>query len=195
MAVFVALLRGINVGRAKRVPMAELRSLMATLGYGNISTLLNSGNVIFSAKGGAATRHAGRIRSAVAAEIGVDAPVIVLEAAQFAAAFSENPLLKVATDKSRLLVAFIQDSATLKEVAALTSSNWAPDALGMGKHAAYLWCRNGVLESKLAKAVARQLGDRVTTRNWATAEKIGALLNPDAARGRRSRTTPEGEQP
>jgi uncharacterized protein (DUF1697 family) len=178
MARFVALLRGINVGRAKRVPMADLRRLMDGLGYTDVSTLLNSGNVVFAAKSGAAAGHARRIQSAVASDIGVEAQVTVVAAAAFATVLSENSLLGVATDPSRLLAAFTQDGADLSDLAPLTASSWTPDALVVGKYAAYLWCGNGILESKLAQAVARRLGERVTTRNWATVKKIGALLNP-----------------
>ena len=58
MTTFVALLRGVNVGKAKRVPMAEFRKLLAALGYTGVATLLNSGNAVFRATSGAAGQHA-----------------------------------------------------------------------------------------------------------------------------------------
>src|SRR5881628_2807318 len=103
MSRHVALIRGINVGRAKRVAMADLRALVEDLGYGDVRTLLNSGNVVFTAPR-AGRGAADRIEKALAARLGVPARVTVLTAAELAAAISENPLREVAKDPSRLLV-------------------------------------------------------------------------------------------
>jgi uncharacterized protein (DUF1697 family) len=181
MGRYVALLRGINVGRAKRVPMAELRRLMAALGYLDVRTLLNSGNAVFEARSSNTLGHARSIQAALVKETGVSANVIVLSASEFSAIVSGNPLLLVANDPSRLLVAFVQDRSALQALSNLAKANWKPEALAVGKHAAYLWCPNGILESKVLKSAGRQLGELVTTRNWATVEKLGALLESRAA--------------
>jgi uncharacterized protein (DUF1697 family) len=94
----VALLRGINVGRAKRVSMADLRALVENLGYGDVRTLLNSGNIVFTSPRAAPGDAAARIERALAAELGVAARVTVVTAAELAAAVSANPLLAVADD-------------------------------------------------------------------------------------------------
>src|SRR5438034_11226167 len=88
----IALLRGINVGRAKRVAMADLRALVESLGYVDVRTLLNSGNVIFSVPPAAPGDAAARIEEAMIAQLGVPARVIVLTAAEIAAAVTDNPL-------------------------------------------------------------------------------------------------------
>lgn len=175
MATFVALFRGINVGKAKRVPMAGLRDLLGGLGYGSVATLLNSGNAVFTARGGALAQGE-RIRAAVLKAFGVDAPVVVLDGEDFLAILAGNPLPLAGRDPSRLLVAFTQDPGTLAELRPLAEAAWAPDELAVGARAAYLGCAEGVLASKLFEAVNRRLGDRVTTRNWATVEKLGQLL-------------------
>jgi uncharacterized protein (DUF1697 family) len=174
MTTLVALLRGVNVGKAKRVPMADLRRVLGSLGYEDAATLLNSGNVVFRA-GNGAWPHAVRIRSALLAATGVDAQVVVKTDAEFAAICAENPLEPIARNASRLLVAFTQEppAETFNTWAA---SDWAPDRLILTRYAAYLWCAQGVLDSRLFQAVNRGLGDRVTTRNWATVKKIGQLL-------------------
>ena len=61
----IALLRGINVGKAKRIAMADLRALMEALGYAGVRTLLNSGNAVFDAKAGSAASHARKLRAAI----------------------------------------------------------------------------------------------------------------------------------
>jgi uncharacterized protein (DUF1697 family) len=178
MPRFAALLRGINVGKAKRVQMADLRGLLVTLGYTDVQTLLNSGNVVFTASTGTAVAHARGIHDGIANTLGVDANVIVVSASDFTAALAENPFREVATDASRFLVAFTQDTGALSALAGLTATNWSPEALAIGPHAAYLWCPGGIADSALGKSVNRALGDHVTSRNWATVEKITALLTP-----------------
>ena len=72
MARYVALFRGINVGKAKRIAMADLRELLEGLGHGDVSTLLNSGNALFSAPAAPVDKLAARIHAAVARQLGVD---------------------------------------------------------------------------------------------------------------------------
>src|SRR4051812_32762051 len=98
MPRYVALFRGINVGKAKRIAMADLRALLGKLGYAEVATLLNSGNAVFSASAAPAARHAERIRAAVAKQLGVDARVIVKTQRDLARMLAENALLEVATN-------------------------------------------------------------------------------------------------
>src|SRR5439155_16706660 len=108
---YVALIRGINVGRAKRVAMADLRALVEELGYADVRTLLNSGNVVFTARRAASGDAAARMEKALAAKLAVSARVAVLTADELAAAVAENPLLDVADDPSRLLLAVLRNPA------------------------------------------------------------------------------------
>lgn len=170
----VALIRGINVGRAKRVAMADLRALVEGLGYGGVRTLLNSGNVVFTA-GTAPAKSAARIEAALAGEVGVTARVIVLTAAELEVAIAENPLLDAAGDPSRLLVAFLASGADRPRLETLAREDWAPETLALGTRAAYLWCPRGIAESRLFEAVGRALGGAVTTRNWATVTRLHTL--------------------
>jgi uncharacterized protein (DUF1697 family) len=110
MPTFVALLRGVNVGKAKRVPMAELRALLSALGYASVATLLNSGNAIFRAANGASARHAADIAAAISNHFRIEVPVIAKSAQELAAIVSENPIAAEAQQHSRLLVAFVQDA-------------------------------------------------------------------------------------
>jgi uncharacterized protein (DUF1697 family) len=169
-------LRGINVGRAKRVAMADLRALVEGLGYTGVRTLLNSGNVVFTAAGGGHGDAAARIEAALAARLGVTARVTVLTAAELDAIVADNPLLEIAGDPSRLLVAVLNDPADRRRLEPLLDEDWAPEALALGDRAAYLWCSEGILESRPAESLGRTLRDAVTSRNWATILKLQALL-------------------
>ena len=176
----IALLRGINVGKAKRVPMAELRALMEALGYANVRTLLNSGNAVFDARSGTPAAHARKLRAAILERIGVDCEVIVKTAAELEAASAEHPLRRHATDDARMQVMFVQETSALAELEALAATDWSPEAFAVGAQAAWLWCANGIIESRIGKAVGKVLKERGTARNWATVEKLQAMVASDA---------------
>ena len=176
----VALLRGINVGKAKRIAMADLRALMEDLGYAGVRTLLNSGNVVFDAGAGTAASHAKKLKAAILEQAGVDCEVIVKTAADLAAAVAEHPLRKHANDDARMLVMFIQDADALAGLKALEATDWSPEAFAAGRHAAWLWCADGIIESRLSKAVGKALGPRGTARNWATVCKLDAMAREAA---------------
>jgi uncharacterized protein (DUF1697 family) len=175
----IALLRGINVGKAKRVAMADLRALMAALGYANVRTLLNSGNAVFDAKGGTPAAHAKQLKAAILERTGVDCEVIVKTATDLVATIAEHPLRQHANDDARLLVMFTQDAASLQLLKPLEDGDWAPEAFAVGSHAAWLWCANGIIESRIGKAVGKLLVQRGTARNWATVEKLDAMARAD----------------
>jgi uncharacterized protein (DUF1697 family) len=177
MTECIALLRGINVGRAKRVAMADLRELVGDLGYANVRTVLNSGNVVFGAARGETGALAAAIAAGIEARFGFASRVVVVTAAELAAIVRENPLLDVATNPSRLLVAFVANPAALDAAGPLLRETWAPDALAVGRRAAYLWCADGVLDSPLSQAFGRRFGEAATIRNWSTVLKLHAAAS------------------
>lgn len=175
MPTFVALLRGVNVGKAKRVPMEALRQLLTGLGCSSVQTLLNSGNAVFKAPGASAAAHARAIAQAISDSLAFEVPVVVKSAQQWAAVVHENPYAQAVADHSRLLVAFTQeepDLAALRGIAALVTP---PEGFVVGAHAAYLHCAGGILESKAGAALLGKVGKAATTRNWATTLKLHAL--------------------
>ncbi len=171
----MALIRGINVGRAKRVAMADLKALVEDLGYRGVRTLLNSGNVVFTSTRGQPAAAASRIQEGLVRRLGVSARVLVITAAELEAIVTDNPLAAVAKDPSRLLVSVLGNPADRSRLEPLTRQSWEPDALALGSRVAYLWCSRGLLESRLAEAVGRVLGETTTARNWATMQKLYAL--------------------
>lgn len=175
---YVALLRGVNVGKGKRVPMAELRALLADLGHEDVVTILNSGNAVFRARGGASARHAAAIASAIEERLGVDVPVIVKSARELASIVDACP---IATDDAsrhaRLLVAFVQNAKALSGLTAIAPLVKPPERFEIGAGAAYLFCANGILASKAGEALLGKAGRSATTRNWATVLKLHALAS------------------
>lgn len=161
--------------------MAALRQLLAELGYRDVQTLLNSGNAVFESTARSTTAHASRIRVAIAKTLHVDVPVIVKSSSDIAAIQEENTLASIVTEPSRLLVAFTATAADLNALAVLAPLSSPPEQLLVGKHAAYLWCPDGILKSRGAEAMLGKAGRSVTTRNWATVAKISALLHKGIA--------------
>ncbi|MDR7068786.1 uncharacterized protein (DUF1697 family) [Pseudoxanthomonas japonensis] len=177
MTTYIALLRGINVGKAKRIAMADLRALLEELGYTDVATLLNSGNVVFRSSKKTSAKIAAEISSAIAAQLTIDVPVIVKSTKELAAIIADNPFADTATDPSRLLVAFTPDAGTLSALDAIAPKVVAPEQFLVGTHAAYLHCASGILESKAGEALVGKAGRAATTRNWTTVLKLQALVD------------------
>jgi uncharacterized protein (DUF1697 family) len=172
---FVALLRGVNVGNARRVPMVEFRSTLAGLGYTGVVTRLNSGNAVFRATGGTPARHAASIAAALAENLKLDVPVIVKSARELATIVAECPINAESSHHSRLLVAFVQERKALAGLAAIERLIAPPEQFAIGSHAAYLYCAAGILQSEAGEALLGKAGRLATTRNWATVLKLQAL--------------------
>ncbi|HEU5310766.1 MAG TPA: DUF1697 domain-containing protein [Candidatus Eisenbacteria bacterium] len=172
----VALLRGINVGKAKRVAMADLRQLFEVLGYDDVRTLLNSGNVVFTVRRKAAGDLQEKLSKAVAERTKVSCRIVVLDAAEVAEAVAKNPLAAVAKDPTRLLLIALRDTEAATALQPLVRERWAPESFALRNRIAYLWCAKGIAESPLWEAVNRAIGDSGTARNLATMTKLLSLL-------------------
>lgn len=172
----VALLRGINVGTAKRIAMADLRRLFEDLGYGDVRTLLNSGNVVFTVVKKRAADDDERIEKAIADRLGVTTRVTVLLGKEVAEAVEEDPLVAIADNPSRLLLMAFRDPKSVAQLKPLLKERWTPEALALGKSVAYFWCPNGITGSGLMAAANRVIGDEGTARNLATMTKLLALV-------------------
>jgi uncharacterized protein (DUF1697 family) len=168
---YIALWRGINVGKAKRLAMADLKTLLGELGATEVKTLLNSGNAVFDSK---KKLSADKIRAAVLDKLGVDAAVILKTAAEWAE-IAKGHGIAAADDASRLLVAVTANAQALQAASDIVAASG--ECFVVTPAAAYLWCGNGILESKAAVALLKKLGEAGTTRNWATVEKLNALAN------------------
>jgi len=151
--------------------MTELRALFEGLGFRDVRTLLNSGNVVFCATGRRESLVA-QIEKALAAKLRLTVPVTVLSAEEVAAAVRENPFTRVATNPSLLLVVVPLAPSGLELLKPLLKEQWKPEAFAVGSRVAYLWCAGGVAKSPLWAAVERALERSGTARNIATMTKL-----------------------
>ena len=174
MTIRIALFRGLNVGKANRIAMADLKALFEDLGFANVRTLLNSGNAVFDGGRESAATNAKRIAVALPERTGIVANVVVLDGKTLDAAVAGNPFAKRCDDPSRLLVGFYADADRAPFEA--LKRDFPSEAFAIGAAACYLWCPDGILESRVGDAlVGAKFRDRVTTRNWATILKLRAL--------------------
>jgi uncharacterized protein (DUF1697 family) len=162
--VYVALLRGINVGGRAALPMAQLRRLAEGCGFADVATYIQSGNLLFSTAD-PAEKAAAALEREIAAAGGPAPRVAVRSRPELAAVVAGNPYLDRAADPKQLHVAFAVRGA---EPPSGDMSEFAPDELTLSGREAYLFLPNGIGRSKLAEALSRRGGTAATVRNWRT---------------------------
>jgi uncharacterized protein (DUF1697 family) len=170
----IALLRGINVGGNRRVPMADLRTGLTAAGAGAVATHLNSGNVAFDtalAAGDAATL----VADAVATSSGVpDVDVVVRERAEIDRLIEDCPY--PVGDPKKVHVAFLADGADAEALAAVDPALAIPEEFTLSANHVYLWLPAGVGRAKLGNDFwQRTAGVPSTMRNWATVTALRTL--------------------
>lgn len=170
------LLRGINVGGHKKVPMAALRALLESLGHRNVRTHLQSGNAVLSTPDPPADVETA-LEAALADRFGFEVRVLARTRAELCAVLDRNPLREVTEDGARMLAVFLStapDPATAAEhdVAALD-----PDRIRVGDRVVYQWCPDGVSRHPDVSAfVARHWRVVPTGRNWNTVQALDRML-------------------
>ena len=168
----VVLLRGVNVGRAKRIAMAELAAILSGLGATDVRTLLNSGNAVCTTSL-APAKLAPALEAAIERRLGFGCDVVVRTREQVAAVVAHDPLADVATDPSRYLVVFLGATPSAEALARLREVDAAPEQWVHEGDELYLWMPAGVADSVVSKHLARGvLGVTWTGRNVATVRKI-----------------------
>jgi uncharacterized protein (DUF1697 family) len=178
VAVYVALLRGINVGRHRRVSMADVKDVFATAGTQEATTYLQSGNVVFETRT-SATKIAPRLETELERRLGHDISVVVRTGAQLAQLVATNPFPNE-SDGKKLHVAFLDAAPQRSRVRLLDPERVVPDEFQVAGHHVYLHYPSGYGRSKLTNDyLEKQLGVRSTMRNWRT---VSALAELAAAR-------------
>ena len=172
---YLVMPRGINVGTRNRVPMAELRSKLADEGYSNVTTVLQSGNVIVSAASGRSDEVADTAQRLLRREFDVNVPCVVRTASQIQRVLEQNPLREVVSDPSRYLVNFLSKEPDPEAVAAVLERDHSPEAIAVKGAETYVWTPNGVKAMTLSYTyLEKRFGVVATARNWNTLERIAA---------------------
>jgi uncharacterized protein (DUF1697 family) len=189
MASHVALLRGINVGGRNKVPMADLRELVAALGHTGVTTYIQSGNVLFSTADTDDAALAAALETAISERFGIWASVVVLSRDELAEVLAGNPyrdepnpkLVHVVFLNARPPEDILDRIAAAESAVAAKGSRDTFQAVGP---ALFLHTPDGFGPSELAQTLFRIIsppakqkkpGLAATARNWATATKLLAL--------------------
>lgn len=176
--VYVALLRGINLGSRNRIAMADLRSLLEGLGHTEVRTHLQSGNALFDSPQDKPEPMAAEISAAIEAQLGLTVPCIVRSQTDLARVVANNPLPQASTDPAKFVVTFLSRPPTT--LADLDPARFAPEVFAVGAQEVYVWCPNGVRKVKLSHSFLEKRekeGMIATARNWNTVTTLLDLMS------------------
>ena len=173
-STYIALLRGINLSGHKIVKMDQLRKTFDELGFEDVQTYIQSGNVIFKAQAEAAEYLAKKIEERLVRQFGFPVPVLVKTAEEVGEVIKNNRLAKEkGLDVSRLHVTFLSCVPEPSALKLLDAVSMAPDRFHCAGSAIYLYCPNGYHAAKLTNNVlGKMLKAGATTRNWKTVNKL-----------------------
>jgi uncharacterized protein (DUF1697 family) len=171
---YVALLRGINLGGHKIVKMDQLRKTLEGLGFEDVKTYIQSGNVVFKAPAQPPENLAKKIAEKVVRQFGFPVPVLVKTSAEVGEVIENNSLLKEkGVDPSKLHVTFLWSAPEKSALTTLHAIAAGPDQFCCLGKAVYLHCPNGYHETKLGNNVLeKMLKVGTTTRNWKTVNQL-----------------------
>ncbi len=175
MSMHIALLRAVNVGGTGKVKMADLRDMAQAMGFTQVSTVLQSGNLVFDAPSAKDLEE--RLEAELDKRFGLTSAVIVRSGAEWAKIVAANPFPNEARDDpSHMLAMPLKTSPAADSEAALQAAIKGRETVRVVGHTAYLVYPDGIGESKLTAAIIeRHLGARGTARNWNTVLKLAAL--------------------
>jgi len=174
MPVYIALLRGINIGPHKRVKMDKLRASCEGLGFGKVKTFIQSGNVVFQATKIASAAISKKLEERILKDFGFSVDVLSRTREEMGKIIQNNPLLKErGIDPARLHVAFLSYAPTAEAVKKLESLTIKTDKVCVAGKELYFYFPNGVSGSSLWKhPLDRVLTVPVTMRNWNTVNAL-----------------------
>lgn len=176
---YAAFLRGINVGGHHKVPMAELKKEMAALGFSEVETLLNSGNVIFSAPATEINSLEETIASRLEATFGFPVPVLVKEGGELIRLQSNDPFREIEiTDVTRLYVSFLKLHPQEIELPWISEDQSFRIISVDDRIVCSVLDLSGVGTVKGMDFLEKIFGKNITTRNWNTIEKMVGRLKP-----------------
>jgi uncharacterized protein (DUF1697 family) len=177
MPVYVFMLRGINVGPHKRMKMDALRQSFEDLGFEQVKTYIQSGNVVFKAANASPSKLSKMIEEKIRSDFGFSVPVILRTADELAAAIAGNPFLKEpGIDTEKLHVMFLSHAPAIEAIKQLSALASPPQRLQCLSKEIYFYLPNGVAESVLMKApVDRILSVTSTARNWRTVNQLSQM--------------------
>jgi uncharacterized protein (DUF1697 family) len=177
MPTYIAMLRGINVSGHKVIKMELLRGSLTALGFSNVKTYVQSGNIIFDAPKDSPASLSRKIEQKILHDFGFPVPVFLRTSKEMQETIQRNPFLKIPSiDHSKLHVTFLSDMAPKTALEQLQPLVIKPEQFHITGRDIYLYCPNGYGRTKLSNsAIEKRLSIGATTRNWKTANTLLAM--------------------
>ena len=176
MARYIALLRGVNVGGNKMVSMADLRALLGKVGFTEVQTLLQSGNVVFTGPSKAASALESQIENELEKRLELSVDIHVRTPEEWRAVIEGNPFpAEAKKDPSHVLLTCFKSPLDASRVKAAQQAITGPERLRASGRHLYMTFPNGMGNSKAVAVVGKALGAG-TARNWNTVLKLAAML-------------------
>jgi len=172
---YAALLRGINVGGSRKVPMADLRTLMEGLGHDGVRSYLQSGQAVFTADHGDEESLAAELAGAIEERFGFAVDVIVRDHAYLRAVVENCPFPAAELEAKQLHVTYFSAPVDEDRYAEIDRAAYLPEDFRLGDRALYLYVPDGLGRSKLAEHLSKprlNKGVIATSRNWNTVVKL-----------------------
>jgi len=176
MKKFIALLRGINVSGQKKIKMSDLKLLIEDIGFHDVETYIQSGNVIFTSKERWNEKLKSKISSGIKRKFGFDVQIIILTPKEIESTIKNNPFIKKKKEIEKLYVTFLSDTPTKENVQKLNSTDYSPEEYLIDGNLIYLFLPNGAGKAKLSNNLfEHKLKVTGTTRNWKTITALSEL--------------------
>ncbi len=174
MQTYIAILRGINVGGKKPIKMLVLKELCEALGFKNVQTYIQSGNVIFKYKKENTKTIATVLSKKITEIFNFEVPVLILTEKEIINVVNQNPFLKDKTKEEYFFhVTFLEELPLEDKILDIQKNSFAPDEFLIKDKAVYLYCPNSYSSSKLSNTfLENKLKVTATTRNWKTVNEL-----------------------
>jgi uncharacterized protein (DUF1697 family) len=167
---YVALIRAVNLGATNKVPMARLRTAVESLGHTNVTTYIQSGNVIFTSAGKVTPLS---LEKLIASTFGIETDVMLRTPAQLAKALRANPFPQA--DESRLHIGFMATTPAAAAAASLDAQRFLPEQFAFRGTELYLHLPAGMGTTRLPAYLGRTLKIPTTIRTWRTVVTLAEL--------------------
>lgn len=177
MTTYISILRGINVGGHRKIIMAELRKMYEQLGFSQVKSYIQSGNVVFESEQKMSSAELEKLlEKSIKDAFGHEVPVLIRKSKEWEMAIKTNPFLPKETNTDKLFITFLSESPSSELKEELSSMDFSPDQLKIVDKCVYLLCERKYHETKMTHSlIESKLKVKATARNWKTIMRISAL--------------------